>query len=122
VRSRIPLLLAVGEVIAAALVLGMPDLAAAASFFSGGYPTVQGAVAASSVLIWAAILLAAAVVAIAEMRRLVRRTRPSRLAVGVALAIGLAVLVGGAIRHSQASYSMCCGSLNEARQQLQAGP
>jgi hypothetical protein len=121
-RARIPLLLTVGEVITAALVLRMPDLGAAASFFSGAYPTARGAIAASSVLIWAAILLAMAVVVVAEMRRLARRTGPSRMVIGVAVAIGLAVLAGGAIRHSQAAYSMCCGSINEARQQLQAGP
>jgi hypothetical protein len=50
------------------------------------------------------------------------RVTPARVLAGVTLAVGLAVLSVGVVRHSSNQYSMCCGSISQARQQLAKAP
>ena len=111
-RHASVLLAVVGGVAVAALVLPRPNLAAAMGFVSGADPTGLAALAAAELLIWVALL--------AGVVRL-RLTSPRVLA-GVTLAVCLAILGVGVARHNSNAYSMCCGSISQARQQLAKAP
>ena len=122
-RRPIPLLLvAVGGLAVAALVLPRPHVAAAIGFVSGQDPTGVAALAAAELLIWVAVLVAVVVVLAHTLGNVRFRVLSARLLVGVMFAVSLAVLGVGVARHSSNQYSMCCGSISQARQQLANAP
>ncbi|MHB8532798.1 MAG: hypothetical protein ACYDC2_08760 [Solirubrobacteraceae bacterium] len=118
------LMLVGGGLAVAALVLHIPDLGAASGFLRGGHPSGVAALAAATLLIWVA-LLAGALVVLVRSARHVRTTVPSApVVVVIMIVVGVAILGVGVVRHSTAasSYSMCCGSISQARQQLASAP
>ena len=122
-RRPIPLLLlAVGGLAVAGLVLPRPNVAAAIGFVSGQDPTGVAALAAAELLIWVALLGGAVVVLARTLGDVRPRLLSARVLVGVMLTIGVAVLGVGVARHSSKAYSMCCGSISQARQQLANAP
>ena len=122
-RRPIPLLLlAVGGLAVAALVLPLPNVAAATGFVSGEHPTAVAALAATELLIWVVFLVGVVVVLARTLGNVRVRMVLARVLVGVLLALGPAVLGVGVARHSSNAYSMCCGSISQARQQLANAP
>jgi hypothetical protein len=110
-RAAPSLLIVVGLACAAALTLGMPDLAAAAAFFRGATPNTLEADAVATLLCWCmlAVLLGPTAV---EMVRALRGRRGSHLrkARGTLLLIaGVLVLGVGVMHRVTSSDSMCCG-------------
>jgi vacuolar-type H+-ATPase subunit I/STV1 len=123
VRRQTPLLLlAVGGLAVAALVLPWPNVAAATGFVSGEDPTGVAALAAAELLIWVALLVGVVVVLARTLGNVRFRGVSAHVLVGMLLALGLAVLGVGLARHSSNEYSMCCGSISQARQQLANAP
>ena len=121
-RHASVLLAAVGGVAVAALVLPRPNLAAAMGFVSGADQTGLAALAAAELLIWVALLVGV-VLALARMLASARlRVTSTRVLAGVTLAVCLAILGVGVARHNSNAYSMCCGSISQARQQLANAP
>ncbi|HUZ85038.1 MAG TPA: hypothetical protein VMU66_10105 [Gaiellales bacterium] len=121
-RHTSVLLVSVGGVAVAALLLPLPNVAAATGFVSGEHPTGVAALAAAELLIWVALLVAVAVVLAHTLAHVRLRVTSERVLVGVMLAVGLAILGVGVARHSSSEYSMCCGSISQARQQLANAP
>ena len=116
------LLAVVGGVAVAALVLPRPNLAAATGFVNGADPTGVAALAAAELLIWVALLVGVVLV-LARMLASARfRVTSTRVLAGVTLAVCLAILGVGVARHNSNAYSMCCGSISQARQQLAKAP
>jgi hypothetical protein len=123
VRRHASVLLAlVGGVAVAALVLPRPNLAAATGFVSGADPAGVAALAAVELLIWVALLVGVVLVLARTLGRFRLRVTPARVLAGVTLAVCLAVLGVGVARHNSNAYSMCCGSISQARQQLAKAP
>ena len=116
------LLAVVGGVAVAALVLPRPNLAAAMGFVSGADPTGVAALAAAELLIWAAFLVGVVVVLTRTLGSVGLRVTSERVLAGVTLAVCLAILGVGVARHNSKAYSMCCGSISQARQQLTTAP
>jgi hypothetical protein len=121
-RAAMPLLFSTAELAAAAVVLGRPDPALAAAFFTTSLPGMQQAVAGVQMLLWltvAASLVPALAVALGgSVSGLVERRRRWLWAAGI-LAVGLVLLVAGTgQRLAAGSPSMGGGSLQEARQQI----
>ncbi len=121
-RQLLILLLVAGELVLAGVALHLPDIGAAGGFFGGGYPTAVTTLAACTLLIWSALLVSALVLAVRALRHLPAGVRSARLLVALMVAVGAAVLCVGLVRHLNASYSMCCGSISQARQQLANAP
>jgi membrane protein implicated in regulation of membrane protease activity len=121
-RQLLILLLVAGELVLAGVVLHLPDVGAAGGFFGGGYPTGVTTLAACTLLIWSALLISASVLAVRALRHLPAGVRSARLVVALMVAVGATVLGAGVVRHHNASYSMCCGSISQARQQLANAP
>jgi hypothetical protein len=123
VRRHASVLLAVvGGVAVAALVLPRPNLAAATGFVSGTDQTGLAALAAAELLLWLA-LMAGVVLVLARTLGSARLPLTSgRVLAGVTLAVCLATLGVGVARHNSNAYSMCCGSISQARQQLAKAP
>lgn len=122
-RRVLPLLILVlAELVVVAVVLGVPNLGAAGGFLSGGYPTGTTVVAASTALLWLALFAATVVLAVRLLRHLAVTVRWRRLLAGLALVASLALLSLGVLRHVTSSYSMCCGSISQAQQQLTTTP
>ena|ERR1700676_4282628 len=121
-RQASVLLVAVGGLAVAALVLPLPNVAAATGFVSGEDPTGVAALAATELLIWIVLLVGVAVVLARTLGNVRFRVLSARVLVGVLLALSLAVLGVGVARHSSNQYSMCCGSISQARQQLANAP
>jgi hypothetical protein len=117
-RQAAVLLVAVGDLAVAALVLPRPNLAAATGFVSGADPTGVAALAAAELLIWVALLVGVVVVLARTLGNVRFWVLSARVLVGVMLVVCLAVLGVGVARHSSNGYSMCCGSISQARQQL----
>jgi hypothetical protein len=123
VRRHASVLLAVvGGVAVAALVLPRPNLAAAMGFVSGSDPTGVAALAAAELLIWVVLLVGVVLVLANTLGNVRPRLLSARVLVGVMLTLSLAVLGVGVARHSSNQYSMCCGSISQARQQLANAP
>lgn len=114
------MLLAVAILLGSATaVLRIPDLAAARDLLGGAYATQAAALAVVSVIVWVVILLSAGVLVVNAIRATVGQAMSRRRRWARALlvaACGLVLLAGGAYRHSAAGYSICCGSVQEARQ------
>ncbi len=121
-RQASVLLVAVGGLAVAALVLPLPSVAAATGFVSGQDPTGVAALAAAELLIWVALLVGVVAVLARTLGHVRFRVLSARVLVGVLLAVGLAILGVGVARHSSSEYSMCCGSISQARQQLANAP
>ncbi len=121
-RQASVLLVAVGGLAVAALVLPLPNVGAATGFVSGEHPTGIAALAATELLIWVVLLVGVAVVLTRTLGNVRPRLLSARVLVGVMLTIGVAVLGVGVARHSSNAYSMCCGSISQARQQLANAP
>ena len=111
-----------GQVVVAALVLGVPDVGTALTFLSGGAPTGLTVTAACVLLLWVVLACVVVVHVAVIIRRLVRHLAHERVRVGALVLIGMVVLAGGVLRHSRASYAMCCGSVIEAEQAARSGP
>lgn len=119
VRRILPTLIALVILVwAALLTLGHPSFGLAQQFFTG-YPTMNAAIAAASLLIWLLIgslgitgLLWASKVVIDETAILKRR----RIQATSIFLIGFSILVMGMVRHATVNYAMCCGSSQEAHQ------
>jgi hypothetical protein len=123
VRRPVPiLLLAVGGLAVASLVLPLPNVAAAMGFVSGEHATAVAALAATELLIWVVLLVGVVVVLARTLGNVRPRLLSARVLVGVMLTVGVAVLGVGVARHSSNQYSMCCGSISQARQQLANAP
>lgn len=111
-----------GALAVAALLLRVPNIAAASGFLSGEDPTGVAALAAAALLIWISFLAVTVVVLVRIRRHVPVRVASARVRVGLMIAAGVAVLGFGVVRHSSDSYSMCCGSISQARQQLANEP
>jgi hypothetical protein len=123
VRRHASVLLAVvGGAAAAALVLPRPNVAVATGFVSGADPTGVAALAAAELLIWLALLVGVAVVLARTLGSVRLRVTSARVVAGVSIAVCLAILGVGVARHNSNAYSMCCGSISQARQQLAKAP
>ena len=112
----------VGGVAVAALVLPRPNLAAATGFVSGADPTGVAALAGAELLIWAALLAGVVLVLARTLGGVRLRVTSTRVLAGVTLAVCLTILGVGVARHNGNAYSMCCGSISQARQQLAKAP
>jgi hypothetical protein len=121
-RQASLLLLAVGGLAVAPLVLPLLNVAAAMGFVSGQDPTGVAALAATELLIWVALVVSVVMVLARTLGNVRFRVLSARVLVGVLLALGVAVLGVGMARHSNNEYSMCCGSISQARQQLATAP
>ncbi|HUY59311.1 MAG TPA: hypothetical protein VMV16_06340 [Solirubrobacteraceae bacterium] len=121
-RTVLFFLFAVVELVVVALVLHLPDIGAAGGFLGGGYPTGTTVVAASTALIWLALLAATLVLAVRLARHVMVTLGWLRLLLSLALAASVALLCLGVLRHVSSSYSMCCGSVSQAQQQLADTP
>ena len=121
-RQNLVLVGVVGVLAVAALVLRVPNIAAASGFVSGEDATGVAALAAAALLIWIAFLTGAVVVLVRTFGHVTHRVASARVLVGLMIAAGVAVLGFGVVRHSSDSYSMCCGSISQARQQLANEP
>ena len=115
-------LLAIGGLAVAALMLPRLNIAAAIGFVIGQDSTGVAALGAAELLIWGALLGGVVLVLARTRAHLHLRVTAGRLLVGVMLALGVAVLGVGVARHSSNAYSMCCGSISQARQQLANAP
>lgn len=114
--------LAIGGLALAVLVLGLPNVAVATGFVTGEDPTGVAALAAAVLLIWIPLLVGAIVVLVRTLRCVPVRLVSARVLVGLMIAVGVAVLGVGLARHGSNEYSMCCGSISQARQQLANAP
>ncbi|HUZ71312.1 MAG TPA: hypothetical protein VMU65_16520 [Candidatus Saccharimonadales bacterium] len=121
-RTVLLFLFAVAEVVVVALVLHLPDIGAAGGFLGGGYPTGTTVVAASTALIWLALLAATVAFGVRMVRHIGVTAGWTRLLLGLALAGSAALLCLGVLHHMSSSYSQCCGSVNQAEQQLTGSP
>ena len=121
-RQASVLLVAVGVLAVAALLLPRLNVAAATDSSAVHDSTGVAALAAAELLIWAALLVGVVVVLARTLGNVRFRVVSARVLVGVLLALGLAVLGVGVARHSSNAYSMCCGSISQARQQLANAP
>lgn len=115
-------LIVAGQLLVVVLLLGLPDVSAAARYFQGQLPTEQATLALAGVFVW----LAAAALTLGWLVVGVRRLR-ARAAVPhagvVAVALGLSLLGFGLVHHlSAAGYGQCCGSLTTAEQLVRVAP
>lgn len=120
-RLSAPLLAVAVLLAAATLVLGLPDLSAARDFMGGAYPTEGQSLAVVAVAVWTLILAMAVVVLTSTVRASVGRHRSQRgrWARPLMVAVCGALLLGGGVyRHAAPSYSLCCGSVQEAREHV----
>ena|SRR5437870_7170833 len=118
----LPLVVVGAQLVAAYLVLGLPDLRAAEDFLTSNLPTMAGSLAASQVLLW--LLLAVAfgsqvVAAAGPAIAAVDRRRSARLWSVAVMVAGLLVLAAGVGHHlSATAVDISGGSLDEAKAQL----
>lgn len=119
-RRLAPTLAAVAVLVGAAtVVLGLPDLRTAGDFLGGAYATQAAAIAVVSVIAWVLILVTAAVLLVsAALAAMGQSTvhRHSRTRALVFAVCGLVLLAGGAYRHAAPAFTLCCGSVQEARE------
>jgi hypothetical protein len=118
----LPLGVAVVQLAAAYLVLGLPDLGAARDFLTSTLPTMSGSIAASQVLVWLLLVVTCATsvaagvgptIATIDARRSIRFWSVA------VMAAGLLILAAGVGRHlTSSAVDISGGSLNEARAEL----
>jgi hypothetical protein len=121
-RVFLPLAVAVVQLAAAYLVLGLPDLGAARDFLTSNLPTMSGSIAASQVLVWLLLVVACATsvaVGIGPAIATIDTRRSIRFWSVAVMAVGLLVLAAGVGRHlTSSAVDISGGSLNEARAEL----
>jgi len=123
VDVALPALVAGVQLVSAYLVLGTPDLTAAADFLTGtAPPTMPGSLAAAQLLLWAVLAAAFAAALVAVLTRSVSAVQGGgRDAIWslAMVAAGLMILAAGADHRSTAgTVSLSGGSVQEARAQL----
>lgn len=116
-RAAPSLVIAVLLTAGAVFVLGPPDFAAAAAFFSASLPTLDQGEAVVSVLSWM-LIAAVVIIAAADARRRLhtasvapRRVRPPAL---IALAGLLLLTIAIVHRAAPAAPRLCCGATSAA--------
>ncbi|HLH71515.1 MAG TPA: hypothetical protein VKY90_21450 [Candidatus Dormibacteraeota bacterium] len=118
----LPLVVTGIELASAILVIGAPDLAAAARFLTTTTPTMPDGIAAAEAAVWIGLLAAAMGTLVATLRGaidILRGSAPAALWSLVLVVIGLAVLGVGAGRHLSAErVDLAGGSVSQARAQL----
>jgi hypothetical protein len=121
-RAVLPLAVAVVQLGAAYLVLGLPDLGAARDFLTSTLPTMSGSIAASQVLVWLLLVVACASSVVAGVGPAIASIdagRSIRFWSVAVMAAGLLVLAAGVGRHlTSSAVDISGGSLNEARAEL----
>ena len=121
-RVVLPLGVAAGQLVAAYLVLGLPDLAAARDFLTSNLPTMAGSIAASQVLVWLLLVVAclsSVVAATGSAIAALDARRSARLWSLAVMTAGLLILAAGVgHRLSSSAVDISGGSLNEARAEL----
>ncbi len=102
-------------VVAARLVLRLPDLGQTVAFFTASVPTLSAGEAAMTMLAWIVVFTATCLglVSVARQGRRSRSRNPTLIA-WVFLAAGLTLLAVGAVHHSLPGTAACCGSGSEA--------
>jgi len=123
VDVALPALVAGVQLVSAYLVLGTPDLTAAADFLTGtAPPTMPGSLAAAQLLLWAVLAAAFAAALVAVLTRSVSAVQGGERDAIWSLAMvaaGLMILAAGADHRSTAgTVSLSGGSVQEARAQL----
>lgn len=121
-RSLLLLVLVVSGLVVVAVLLRLPNVGAALTFLNGGYPTGVTVLAASVFLIWALLVTATTVLVIRVARQRPAGVTTTRLVLGLMVVASVAMLGFGLARHFSTSYSMCCGSIGQAQQQLANTP
>ncbi|MFN2591229.1 MAG: hypothetical protein ABR532_00120 [Candidatus Dormibacteria bacterium] len=98
--------------LAAVLTLGPPDWHGAWGFLAGGGAGTSGAVAVAAILCWVvmAVTVAAASLACVRAVRIPAVARSPATLATACLVIGVVLLLLGALHHTSARYTMCCGS------------
>jgi hypothetical protein len=110
------------EAVAAYVVLGLPDLPAAAEFLTGNVPAMAGSLATAQVVLWLALSVAFCGILVSVLLKTVATLGAAGHSPGWSLmvvVIGLIILAAGLHHRSgAASVSLSGGSLQEARAQL----
>jgi hypothetical protein len=110
-----------GAVAALWLTSGGPNVAPVKQLFSGSRFDVGAGVALSELLLWCCLFAVAGYATIVIALDAVRTALRGRFGANVpaVLAVlGLAFLIVGLVRHATAGVSVCCGSVQEARDAL----
>jgi uncharacterized membrane protein YidH (DUF202 family) len=124
--SLLALLAAVGTcaVLLAAThrMLGLPDMSLVREFTGGSRPSNEAALATASLLVWTAVVTVCAWLILTSCEGLLhtmgQRVRPLVDPGVVVMVIGICLLGIAAARHMAQSPQMCCGSIQEASQNL----
>jgi hypothetical protein len=120
-RVRTELLLLAVQLVALALILGVPNLRAVADLLSSGFANATNVLALITTLLWVGTLALAAVVVVRAVRGVTgARRRPALLPVA-ALLVGIGCLGAGIARHQSTGFQPCCGSLERAQTTLETG-
>lgn len=102
--------------------IGLPSMSLVGEFASGGRPTHEAAMATASLLVWTALLSVCAWLILTSCEGLPRIARRSLLAVVdpgvVVMVIGICLLAVAVVHRLAPSPQMCCGSMQEAAQNL----
>jgi hypothetical protein len=106
--------LALAQLGAAAVALGVPDLAAAMSFLGGGAPTIAESLAALRVLVLAIVAIAAAQAVPPIVFAAAPAFASRRAGEGMVLAAGLLLLITGLLHHAAGELGLSGGSVAEA--------
>ena len=103
------------QLTAVLVILGVPNLGAAADVVVRGVASATDTVALITTLLWAGTILLAVVVALHGLRRITRQTARSSLLPLLAVAVGVCCLGAGVARQQAATFHACCGSLSHAQ-------
>jgi DMSO reductase anchor subunit len=111
------------QVVAAVLVLGMPNPSAVLAFLGSSEPTTAGSIALVTLLLWAVLLVASGVAITSAVREASALVPPQAVRRGWSVAIvvaGVSILVAGAVHElvPPAVDLQGGGSLPEAAQEL----
>jgi hypothetical protein len=126
-RFSLPALLATTGTCAVLLaatdrMIGLPDLSLVAEFASGGRPTHEPALATASLLVWTVLLAVCAWLILSSCEGLPHIARRSARTVVdpgiVVMVIGICLLAIAVAHRMAPSPQMCCGSMQEAVQNL----
>jgi hypothetical protein len=121
--ARLPteLLLLAIQLVALALILGVPNLRAVADLLSSGFANATNVLALITTLLWAGSLALAGVVVVRAVRGVTtERRRPALLPI-VAVLVGMGCLAAGIAHHQSTGFQPCCGSLERAQTTLETG-
>jgi hypothetical protein len=120
-RVRTELLLLAVQLVALALILGVPNLRAVADLLSSGFANATNVLALITTLLWLGALALAGVVVVRAVRGVTgARRRPALLPIA-ALLVGMGCLGAGIAHHQSTDFQPCCGSLERAQNTLETG-